>query len=210
MRAKAYSRTKHSQALQLLLSKKQSESIFKPITHTLPKHYPLDLPIISKSLPLAFIFLNGDKRFTPNTQRLTFMARILAFDYGTKRIGIAVTDPLQIIATGLDTVHPKDVIEYVKKYMLTEQVEAFVLGDPKQMDGSPSDSAQHVKGFATLLKKSFPDIPRHWVDERFTSKLAHQAIMQSGLKKMDRRDKDRVDTIAATIILQYFMESNRL
>ncbi|NII84306.1 MULTISPECIES: Holliday junction resolvase RuvX [unclassified Pedobacter] len=138
------------------------------------------------------------------------MARILAFDYGTKRIGIAVTDPLQIIATGLDTVHPKNVIEYVKKYMLTEQVEAFVLGDPKQMDGSPSESAQHVKGFATLLKKSFPDIPRHWVDERFTSKLAHQAIMQSGLKKMDRRDKDRVDTIAATIILQYFMESNRL
>lgn len=160
---------------------------------------------------LWLYFFKRAKRFTSNTQRLTiFMARILAFDYGTKRIGIAVTDPLQIIATGLDTVHPKDVIEYVKKYMLTEQVEAFVLGDPKQMDGSPSDSAQHVKGFATLLKKSFPDIPRHWVDERFTSKLAHQAIMQSGLKKMDRRDKDRVDTIAATIILQYFMESNRL
>jgi len=150
------------------------------------------------------------QRFTPNAQSLTCMARILAFDYGTKRIGIAVTDPLQIIATGLDTVHPKDVIDYIKKYMLTEQVEAFVLGDPKQMDGSPSDSAQHVKGFATLLKKTFPDIPRHWVDERFTSKLAHQAIMQSGLKKTDRRDKDRVDTIAATIILQYFMESNRL
>ncbi len=138
------------------------------------------------------------------------MARILAFDYGTKRIGMAVTDPLQIIATSLDTVHPKDVIEYLKKYLLTEQVEAFVIGDPKQMDGTPSDSAQHVKGFATLLKKSFPDIPRHWVDERFTSKMAHQAIMQSGLKKQDRRDKERVDTIAATIILQYFMETNRL
>jgi putative Holliday junction resolvase len=134
------------------------------------------------------------------------MPRIIAFDYGTKRIGIAVTDPLQIIATGLDTIHPKDIMEYLKKYMLTEQIEAFVIGEPKQMDGSPSDSAQHVKGFSTLLKKSFPTIPQHWVDERFTSKLAQQTIMQSGLKKSDRRDKERVDTIAATIILQYFME----
>ncbi|WP_421941895.1 Holliday junction resolvase RuvX [Pedobacter sp.] len=138
------------------------------------------------------------------------MARILAFDYGTKRIGIAVTDPLQIIATGLDTIHPKDIIEYLKKYLSEESVEAFVLGDPKQMDGSPSDSAQHVKGFSTTLKKTFPGIPQHWVDERFTSKMAHQTIMQSGLKKSDRQNKERVDTISATIILQYFMESNRL
>ncbi len=138
------------------------------------------------------------------------MARILAFDYGTKRIGIAVTDPLQIIATGLDTIHPKDIIDFLKKYMLTEQIEAFVIGDPKQMDGSPSESAQHVKGFATILKKNFPAIPQYWIDERFTSKLAEQTIMQSGLKKSDRRDKERVDTIAATIILQYFMEQHRL
>jgi putative Holliday junction resolvase len=138
------------------------------------------------------------------------MARILAFDYGTKRLGIAVTDPLQIIATGLGTIHPKDVVDYLKKYLLTEQVEAFVIGDPKQMDGSESESKQHIKGFSTILKKNFPTIPQHWVDERFTSKLAHQAIMQSGLKKSDRRDKDRVDTIAATIILQYFMEQHRL
>ncbi len=138
------------------------------------------------------------------------MARILAFDYGTKRIGIAVTDPLQIIATGLETIHPKDIIAYLKKYLLTEQVEAFVIGDPKQMDGSDSESKQHAKGFSTLLKKNFPAIPQHWVDERFTSKLAQQTIMQSGLKKSDRRDKDRVDTIAATIILQYFMEQHRL
>lgn len=137
------------------------------------------------------------------------MARIIAFDYGTKRIGIAVTDPLQIIATGLDTVHPKDILDYLKKYMLTEPVEAFVIGDPKQMDGSPSDSAQHVKGFSTTLKKNFPEIPQFWVDERFTSKLAHETIMKSGLKKMDRRNKDRVDTIAATIILQYFMQEQR-
>ena len=138
------------------------------------------------------------------------MARILAFDYGTKRIGIAVTDPLQIIATGLDTIHPKDIIDFLKKYMLTEQIAAFVIGDPKQMDGSPSESAQHVKGFATTLKKNFPTIPQYWIDERFTSKLAEQTIMQSGLKKSDRRDKERVDTIAATIILQYFMEQHRL
>ncbi len=138
------------------------------------------------------------------------MARILAFDYGTKRIGVAVTDPLQIIATGLDTIHPKDIIEYLKKYMLTEQVEAFVIGDPKQMDGSPSESAQHVKGFSTILKKNFPAIPQYWIDERYTSKMATQTIMQSGLKKTDRRDKERVDTIAATIILQYFMEKPRL
>jgi putative Holliday junction resolvase len=137
------------------------------------------------------------------------MPRIIAFDYGTKRIGIAVTDPLQIIATGLDTIHPKDIVDYLKKYLLTEQVEAFVIGDPKQMDGSPSDSAQHVKGFSTVLKKNFPQIPQHFIDERFTSKLAHQAIMQSGLKKQDRRNKERVDTIAATIILQYFMEQPR-
>lgn len=137
------------------------------------------------------------------------MARILAFDYGTKRIGMAVTDPLQIIATGLTTIHPKDAIEFVTSYLQKEQVEAFVIGDPKQMDGSDSNSKQHAKGFATLLKKSFPTIPQYWVNERFTSKLAQKAIMQSGLKKIDRQNKERVDTIAATIILQYFMEGRR-
>ncbi|MDB5022179.1 MAG: Holliday junction resolvase YqgF [Pedobacter sp.] len=137
------------------------------------------------------------------------MPRILAFDYGTKRIGIAVTDPLQIIATGLETIHPKDIIEYLKNYLLREQVEAFVIGDPKQLNGTPSESAQHVVGFSRTLKKNFPDIPQHWIDERFTSKIAQQAIMQSGLKKMDRQNKERVDTIAATLILQYFMESRR-
>ena len=138
------------------------------------------------------------------------MARILSFDYGTKRIGIAVTDPLQIIATGLDTVHPKDIMEYLKTYLASEGVEAFVFGDPKQMDGSPSDSAQHVKGFARTLRKTYPHIPQYWIDERFTSKLAQQTIMQSGLKKNDRQNKERVDTISATIILQYFMEQPRL
>lgn len=138
------------------------------------------------------------------------MARILAFDYGTKRLGIAVTDPLQLIATGLTTIHPKDAMEFLKTYLQNEQVDAFVIGDPKQMDGTDSNTKQHAKGFATLLKKGFPQIPQYWVNERFTSKLAHQTIMNSGLKKMDRQNKQRVDTVAATIILQYFMEENRL
>lgn len=135
--------------------------------------------------------------------------RILAFDYGTKRIGIAVTDPLQIIATGLDTVHPKDIVDFLKKYLATEQVERFVVGDPKQMDNTASQSAQHVRGFVTILKKNFPDIPIEMIDERFTSKMASATIAQSGLKKSDRQNKERVDTISATIILQSWMERFR-
>mgnify|MGYP001603264025 CR=1 FL=1 len=131
----------------------------------------------------------------------------MAFDYGTKRIGIAVTDPLQIIATGLDTLHPKDVIDFLKKYLTIEQVELFVVGEPKQMDGTASQSAQHVKGFITILKKHFPEIPVETIDERFTSKMASATIAQSGFKKSDRQNKARVDTISATIILQSYMES---
>lgn len=132
--------------------------------------------------------------------------RILAFDYGTKRIGIAVTDPLQIIATGLDTIHPKDIIEYLKKYLQREQVELFVVGEPKQMDGSPSQSSPHIKGFITTLKKHFPDIPIERIDERFTSKMASAVVAQSGFKKSDRQNKQRLDTISATIILQSYLE----
>jgi len=132
--------------------------------------------------------------------------RIVAFDYGTKRIGVAVTDPLQIIATGLDTIHPKDIVEFLKKFLLTEAVELFVVGEPKQMDGTPSQSAQHVKGFITLLKKNFPTIPVETIDERFTSKMAAATIAQSGFKKSDRQNKERVDTISATIILQSYLE----
>lgn len=132
--------------------------------------------------------------------------RILAFDYGTKRIGIAVTDPLQIIATGLDTIHPKDVIEFLKEYLVKEQVELFVVGEPRQMDGTPSQSAQHVKGFINSLKKQFPQIPVVTTDERFTSKMASATVAQSGFKKSDRRNKERLDTISATIILQSYLE----
>lgn len=132
--------------------------------------------------------------------------RIMAFDYGTKRIGIAVTDPMQIIATGLDTIHPNQIIEYLKKYLLTEQVERFVVGEPKQMDNTPSQSAIHVKGFVNLLKKTFPEIPIEMLDERFTSKMASATIAQSGMGKKARQNKELVDTISAVILLQSFMD----
>lgn len=132
--------------------------------------------------------------------------RILAFDYGTKRIGIAVTDPLQIIATGLDTIHPKDIVEYLKNYLARESVELFVVGEPLQMDGTPSQSTPHIKGFITILKKHFPEIPVERIDERFTSKMASAVVAQSGFKRSDRRDKARLDTISATIILQTYLE----
>lgn len=130
----------------------------------------------------------------------------MAFDYGTKRIGIAVTDPLQMIATGLETVHPNIIIDYLKKYLQTEPVETFVVGEPKQMDNTPSQSAMHVKGFVNLLKKTFPEIPVQMMDERFTSKMASAAILAGGVKKAGRQDKALVDTVSAVILLQSWME----
>lgn len=134
------------------------------------------------------------------------MARIMSFDFGTKRIGIAVTDPMKIIANGLTTIHPKDIVDFLKNYLKTEVVETFVVGEPKQMDGTDSQSAQHVRGFVNLLKKNFPEIPIEMMDERFTSKMASAAILQSGAKKKIRQDKALVDTVSATIILQSYME----
>ncbi|TZF86236.1 Holliday junction resolvase RuvX (plasmid) [Pedobacter sp. BS3] len=133
------------------------------------------------------------------------MPRIIAFDYGTKRLGIAVTDPLQIIATALTTIHPKDSIDFLKKYLQTESVECFVVGMPRQMDGTESQSAQHIRGFMTILKKNFPDIPIAQVDERFTSKMASASIAQSGLKKSDRQNKALIDQVSATLILQTYL-----
>ncbi|WCT12324.1 Holliday junction resolvase RuvX [Mucilaginibacter jinjuensis] len=132
--------------------------------------------------------------------------RVMAFDYGTKRIGIAVTDPLQMIANSLDTIHPLEIIDYLKKYLLTEQVERFVVGEPKQMDNTPSQSAPHVKGFVNLLKKTFPEIPIDMMDERFTSKMASAVILQSGINKKARQNKGLVDNISATILLQSWLE----
>lgn len=133
--------------------------------------------------------------------------RLMAFDYGTKRIGVAVTDPMQIIATALTTVHPQDIWTFLTDYLQTEQIETFIVGRPRQMDGSDSESASHVVGFMRKLKKIYPTIPVVEIDERFTSKMASAAITQSGKKKKDRQQKGLIDTVSATIILQSYMDS---
>ena len=135
------------------------------------------------------------------------MARIIAIDYGTKRVGLAVTDPLQIIANPLDTVHAKDVMIYLENYLRAEAVEAFVVGQPLRLDGSDSQSAVHVEKFVSLLRKKFPDQQVFRTDERFTSKIAQQTLLMAGKKKKDRQDKQLLDKISAVLILQTFLES---
>ena len=137
------------------------------------------------------------------------MPRLLAIDYGAKRSGIAVTDPLKIIATALDTVPTHQLTDFLKKYMLTEEVEAFVVGMPKRLDNTDSENAARVTAFVKTLQKVFPEIPVHLHDERFTSSMALQSMIASGSKKSDRREKGNIDKISATIILQSFMESRR-
>lgn len=134
------------------------------------------------------------------------MARIMAIDYGSKRVGLAVTDPLQIIARGLETVHSKDVLDYLKSYCAQEEVELFIVGEPLNLDGSPTDATPMVKGFVRKLKKMFPDIPVRMEDERYTSKLAVQEMVKGGYKKKDRRKKENIDTMAATLLLQNYLE----
>jgi putative Holliday junction resolvase len=133
------------------------------------------------------------------------MARIMAIDYGSKRVGIAVTDPEQIIATGLTTVASKDVIDFLKKYVEKEAVTCIVVGEPKRMNNEPSDSARFIEPFVMHLKRSFPGIKIERMDERFTSKMAFQTMIDSGLKKKARQNKELVDEISATIILQSYM-----
>lgn len=136
--------------------------------------------------------------------------RIMAFDYGTKRIGLAVTDPLQLIAGALGTVHPEQIWEYLERYLAEEVVEAFVVGMPFQLDGTPSQSAQHVRGFSRKLRKKFPDIPVHFIDERFTSKMASASILAAGARRKQRQDKALVDAVSATLILQSYLERRSL
>ncbi|MFN8358068.1 MAG: Holliday junction resolvase RuvX [Spirosomataceae bacterium] len=137
------------------------------------------------------------------------MARIMAIDYGNKRVGLAVTDPLQIIATALETVHSKDVITYLQRYTQQEAVEAFVVGMPSRLDGTATHSTPHVKGFVKVLKKTFPSIPVHTHDERFTSKMALQAMIAAGSTKKDRQEKGNIDKVSAVILLQSFIESEK-
>ena len=129
------------------------------------------------------------------------MGRILAIDYGRKRCGIAVTDPLKIIANSLETIATHKLMEFLKNYMSREQVELIVIGKPMQLNGQPSESMRYITPFVNRLRKEMPDMPIEMVDERFTSTIAHQAMIAGVMKKSDRRDKAGVDSIAASIIL---------
>lgn len=134
------------------------------------------------------------------------MGRVVAIDYGSKRVGLAVTDPLKIIATPLDTVHSKDIIQYLKDYDQKEVIESFVIGMPKKLDNSDSSNAGIVKAFEKNLKKSFPEKPIFLIDERFTSQMAIKTMIAGGMKKKDRKEKSNVDKISAVIILQSYLE----
>jgi putative Holliday junction resolvase len=133
------------------------------------------------------------------------MARIMAIDYGLKRTGIAVTDPLQIIATGLRTVESPKLIPFLKEYFKTEPVELIIIGEPKNWDDSDTHATPLVRAVMVKLRKEFPAIPLQPVDERFTSKLASRAMVEMGMKKKQRRNKALIDEIAATILLQEWL-----
>ena len=139
--------------------------------------------------------------------KLKDMARIMAIDLGRKRSGIAVTDPLQIIANGLTTVESHKLVDFVLNYVEQEEVEQIVIGEPKDMKNNPSDCSKYIEPIVNRLKKVLPNMKIVRYDERFTSVMAHQTMIDAGLSKSRRQDKELVDTIAATIILQSFMES---
>ena len=136
------------------------------------------------------------------------MARILSIDYGGKRTGLAVTDPLQIIATGLETIESRELIPWLKKYLAQEQVELIIIGLPKNWDESDTQGTPLVEAAIKKIQKEFPTIPLKTVDERYSSKMAKDAMLEMGMKKKDRRIKGNVDVIAATIILQEYLQSN--
>ncbi len=134
------------------------------------------------------------------------MNRIIGIDYGKKRTGLAVSDPLGMFASPLDTVPPAKIIEYLENYAAREGISLFVVGYPMNLDNTPSEAARYVDEFLARLRKHFPDIPVVLEDERFTSVLAHRAMIDGGMKKMDRRDKSVVDRISAAIILQSYLD----
>ena len=137
------------------------------------------------------------------------MARILSIDYGTKRTGIAVTDALQIIATGLTTVHTKDLFTFIEEYLKKENVEAIVVGNPKKLDNTPSESAQHVVGFVRKLKEKYPNLKIESLDERFTSSMSQQAMIEAGSTKKQRQNKETIDMISAVLLLQNYLEKKK-
>lgn len=135
------------------------------------------------------------------------MKRILAIDYGMRRVGLAVTDLMQMIAQPLDTIDNKHIIDYLKAYIQKEPVEKIVLGEPKQLSGMDTDSSEDVRTFRQKLNELFPEIPVIMVDERLTSRMAKQTLIDTGYKKSDRRNKKLVDTVAAALILQTYLET---
>lgn len=134
------------------------------------------------------------------------MSRILAIDYGTKRTGLAVTDETQTFAFGLTTVATKDIFNYIESYLSQNPVMEFVVGEPKKMNNTETDATVHINGFIKNLINKFPSIPVHRMDERFTSSMAKQTIIDSGIKKKGRKNKGLVDMVSATIILQSWLE----
>jgi len=138
------------------------------------------------------------------------MGRILAIDYGLKRTGLAVTDPQRIIATALDTVETSSLLEFLKTYFQNEPVDEAVIGMPRQLNNQDSEIAPAVRKFVSVFEATFPDKPVRTVDERFTSSLAHQAMITGGMKKKDRQKKGNVDKISATLILQTYLETVNL
>ena len=137
------------------------------------------------------------------------MSRILAIDYGRKRTGLAVSDTMQIIANGLPTVPTHELLDFIAGYVQKEPVERIIIGLPKQMNNEVSENMKYIEPFVRLLKKKIPEMPVEFVDERFTSVLAHRTMLEAGLKKKDRQNKALVDEISATIILQTYLESKR-
>ncbi len=135
------------------------------------------------------------------------MARIICIDYGGKRTGLAATDPMKLIATGLTTIPSADLIAFLKNYFLNEQVERILIGDPRNLDDSPTHATPLVKKAIALLRKTFPHIPVEEVDERYSSKMAKAAMLEMGMKKKQRREKENVDVIAATILLQEYLKT---
>ncbi|ULB34706.1 MULTISPECIES: Holliday junction resolvase RuvX [Proteiniphilum] len=138
------------------------------------------------------------------------MARILSIDYGKKRTGIAASDPLQIIANGVTTVETSKLFDFLSEYLQKEDVSCIVVGLPRQMNYEPSENMKRVEPFVNRLRKLYPDIPVEYYDERFSSRMAQQTMRDAGLKKKSRQNKELVDEISATIILQGYMESKRI
>lgn len=170
--------------------------------------------IFTNNIRISFFHFFSEKKvlFANNyvilqlESNIVFMARIMAIDYGRKRTGLAVTDELQLIATGLATVETPQLMSFLADYCRKEQVERFVVGEAKHMDNTPSESAQYIEPFVDALAKQFPDIPISRIDERFTSKMAFQAMIDGGLRKKQRQNKALIDTVSAVIMLQNFMQ----